>query len=155
MAGFDGRLSLFRMAAKLAANNRKSAKATTPAAASRTKAPAYDDDEFDDRDEAAARGRERGRIKAILLSTSVGAHNYESALKLAFDTRMTRGEAVAVLSGMKPTAAEQPRQDATAAAIIQAGKKARGELDHDTASMPSGLAGEIIRAGQRRRGETT
>jgi hypothetical protein len=56
------------------------------------------------------------------------------------------------------TGARQFRTDVAnpaslAAQIIRAGQRARGELDDDTASMPSGLAGEIIRAGQRRRGE--
>jgi hypothetical protein len=41
---------------------------------------------------------------------------------------------------------------ATAAAIIAAGRRRRGETDN-TASTPSGIAGEIIRAGQRVRGE--
>jgi hypothetical protein len=41
---------------------------------------------------------------------------------------------------------------ATAAAIIEAGKKRRGETD-DGPPLPDGIAGEIIAAGMLRRGE--
>ena len=41
---------------------------------------------------------------------------------------------------------------ATAAAIIAAGRRARGETD-DKALTPSGIAGQIIQAGRKARGE--
>jgi hypothetical protein len=113
-----------------------------------TTARRLDDDEHDDRDEAAARGRERGRIRAILMAAT--PHNYDQACKLAFETRMTRGEAIAVLSGMKPPAAtEQPLADATAMAILAAAEMARAGGPERPA--PSGLAAAIVAAGEKRR----
>lgn len=110
------------------------------------------DREDDDEPKArAARSRERGRIKAIVLSDA-GKANPVAAMHLACGTSMSRRQAVNMLAAMGPATpaasgnglrermANAPQPDigedtpapasgaqATAQAIIAAGKKARGE----------------------------
>lgn len=115
-----------------------------------------DRDDDDDAKARAARARERGRIKAIVTS-SAGKLNPVGAMELACGTSMSRRQAIGMLQAMGVPAAAEPRStdalrnrmsgvdtpdigagdtaappaagsaQATAAAIVAAGKKARGE----------------------------
>jgi hypothetical protein len=121
------------------------------------KAEGDDDSDRDDDTDAkarAARSRERGRIQAIVLSDA-GKKNPVAAMTLACGGSMSRKQAINLLQAMGPAAApgkrdglgdrmatvEQPdigddgaeapaagSHTATAAAILAAGKKARGEV---------------------------
>jgi hypothetical protein len=115
-----------------------------------------DKDDDDDAKARAARARERGRIRAIVTSDA-GKANPVGAMELACGTSMTRKHAIGMLKAMgvpapaasKPTDALRSRMagvdapdvgndapgaganaspvNATAAAIVAAGKKRRGE----------------------------
>jgi hypothetical protein len=114
-----------------------------------------DRDDDDDAKARAARARERGRIKAIVTS-SAGVLNPVGAMELACGTSMSRRQAIGMLNAMGVPQATAPRStdalrnrmsgvdtpdigsggvdappvgsaQATAAAIVAAGKKRRGE----------------------------
>ena len=111
-------------------------------------------DRSDERDEvmAAARGRERARIAAIVLS-EVGQANQKLAYNLALKTSMSRNEALAVLDGMPVLASEPaPRKiDALRDRMAEVPEPNVGGVDASQ-EAPT-LAQQIILAGKKRRGE--
>jgi hypothetical protein len=149
----------------------KSKKSKSKAKKKKTKAIADDSDvdEADRNDPAASasRARERSRIRAILESDA-GKARPSAAMQLALNTRMARGEAVAVLSGFpvesKQTgmlaqrmAAEPTHEVGPEVPNIGRGddpqahsKLGNGEV---TIHNPALLAQAIVNAGRKRRGE--
>lgn len=140
----------------------KAKKATPPA-------PQGDDDATDRADEAnparrKARTRERNRVVAIMTSEPAKRDPVLAAhMALDGDTPQTTAiETMAAMLGMEPgQKADAPAPSATAAAIIEAGRRRRGEtLDsgatHNGPTKSARLTATsvaIVAAGRKRRGE--
>jgi hypothetical protein len=98
---------------------------------------------------------ERKRLMTILFSPQA-ARNPKLTYKLAFKTDVTADDAIAILDA---TAREdaQINAKATAALIVLAGAKRRGEVPCDVTAGPKRLvkatAEQIIAAGKKARGE--
>jgi hypothetical protein len=118
-----------------------------------------DGDDDSDRDDDGnpetrkARGRERGRIRAILLSEP-GKANPVGAAHLACGTAMSRKQAIEMLAAIGPApaaAAPEPKKDALRdrMATVETPRVTSG----DPASAPT-LAQQIIAAGKKRRNES-
>jgi hypothetical protein len=112
--------------------------------------PVLDDDSERDPKMRAARGRERGRIRAILLSD--GAHHSPmAAIHVAVSTSVSRDNAIAALATLH-VQDETMAASTTAEQILGAARKARAPAK--IALPPTGsTARAILEAGARARGE--
>jgi hypothetical protein len=147
----------------------KKSKSKSKAKKKKAVADDSDADEADRNDPAASasRARERSRIRAILESDA-GKARPAAAMQLALNTRMARGEAVAVLSGFpvesKQTgmlaqrmAAEPTHEVGPEVPNIGRGDdpQAHTKLGNGEVAVhnPTLLAQAIVNAGRKRRGE--
>lgn len=128
--------------------------------------PADDDDELDDEDDendkvdkkaSAARGRERGRIAAIINSRAAQRSDTHRAMamSLALTTELTRSEAIVVLS-------QTPAPDLAKSGAQTARQRLNSAPNPDVGASDGGgdgkgpnLAAQIVAAGKKRRGETS
>jgi hypothetical protein len=115
-----------------------------------------DREDEDDTEARKARGRERGRIRAIVLS-SAGKLNPVGAMELACGTSMPRRQAIGVLQAMGAPAASSPRQtDALRNRMsgVETPEIGSGDARPDANASPAKATAEaIIAAGKKRRGE--
>ena len=109
-------------------------------------------DDEDDK-EKAARKSERARCAAIFASASAGARP-DMAAHLAFNTDMSASAAVDMLSAISAGSAVQPRGLASRmAAVSTPNVGASAPAGKGAAGGASGTAAMIIEAGKKRRGE--
>lgn len=116
-----------------------------------------DDDEGDRRDDTkskarAARGRERGRIRAILTSAA-GKQNPVAAAELATGTSMPRQQAVAMLMAIGPAAEAAPAPAARDALRERMAKVDVPNVGASDDKPNPNLAQQIVLAGKKARGE--
>lgn len=117
-----------------------------------------DRDDDENPEARAARARERGRIRAIVESDAASV-NMKAATRFALRTRMSRDEAIAHLEGMEPSVAAEPARATDPLRDRMAGVKSPDVGAGDAAPPAPGsaqaTAQAIIAAGKKRRGETT
>ena len=116
-----------------------------------------DREDDDDPEARAARARERGRIRAIVISEA-GKLNPVGAMELACGTSMSRRQAIGTLRAMGvPIGAAAPRQtDALRSRMagVETPEIGSGDARPDTNANPvNATAAAIIAAGKKRRGE--
>lgn len=115
-----------------------------------------DKDDEDDPEARAARARERGRIRAIVTS-GAGKLNPVGAMELACGTSMSRRQAIGMLHAMGAPAAAAPRQTdglRNRMAGVDAPEIGSGDAGSDANASPvKATAAAIVAAGKKRRGE--
>jgi hypothetical protein len=100
------------------------------------------------------RARERGRILAIMTSDA-GLANPEAAARLATKTALPRSEVIAMLHAVGPSAAKGARSDNLRNRMANTDQPKIGTDDAaaPAAGTPAAMALAIINAGKKRRGE--
>lgn len=113
-----------------------------------------DEDDKKNKRTAAARGRERGRIAAIITSKAAQRSDVHRsmAMSLALSTELTRAEAIVVLSQTPAPDLAKSGAQAARQRLGTAPNPDVGTGDGGNGSGPT-LAQQIIAAGKKRRGE--